>query len=221
MAKDLIIIGASGHGKVVADIAVRQITENGQRRYTSIQFLDDDKTKNICGAYPVIGTTENLEQYLGMDLFIAIGDAKIRERIAERLESIHASVPVLVHPNSVIGESVSLGQGSVIAGGVVINADAAIGQYCIVNTGATVDHDCVVGDYVHIAPGVHICGDVHIGRGSWIGAGAAVVQGLRICEGCMVGAGAAVVHDLKEAGTYMGVPAKCRNVLGGDTQLPP
>ncbi len=210
MPKELIIIGASGHGKVVADIA-RQITENGEKQYTRIQFLDDDKMKVTCGAYPVIGTTENIEQYLDRDLFVAIGDANIRERIVERLKLLHASFPVLVHPSAIIGENVFIGQGSVVMGGAVINADAVIGQYCIVNTGATVDHDCVIGDYVHIAPGAHLCGGVHVGESTWIGAGVTVVQELDICARCMVGAGAVVTNGLNEMGTYIGMPAKQRN----------
>ena len=207
MPKDLIIIGASGHGKVVADIA-RQMMENGQKRYKKIQFLDDDKTKTACGMYPVIGTTENMEQYLGMDFFVAIGDADIRRRLANRLESFHADIPVLVHPKAIVGEDVFFGEGTAVAGGTVINAGTDIGKYCIINTGATVDHDCVIGDYVHIAPGAHICGGVHIGENTWIGAGATVVQNVRICRDCMIGAGAVVVNNIEEAWVYMGIPAK-------------
>lgn len=207
MPKDLIIIGASGHGKVVADIA-RQMMEKGQKRYTKIQFLDDDKTKTTCGTYPVIGTTENLEQYLGMDFFVAIGDADIRQRMATRLETIRAEIPVLIHPKAVIGESVSIGAGSAVAGGTVINAGTVIGKHCIINTGATVDHDCVIGDYVHIAPGVHICGGVRIGENTWIGAGATVVQELIVCSHCMVGAGSVVIHDVNVSGVYVGNPAR-------------
>lgn len=206
MPKDLIIIGASGHGKVVADIA-RQMMENGQKRYTKIQFLDDDKSKNACGTYPVVGTTENMEQYLGADYFVAIGDANIRQRMAKRLESFHAAVPVLVHPKAIVGEDVSIGEGTVLAGGTVINAGTDIGKHCIINTGATVDHDCVIGDFVHIAPGVHICGGVHIGESTWIGAGVTVVQELAVCSHCMIGAGSVVVHDVNVSGVYVGNPA--------------
>ncbi len=210
MPKELIIIGASGHGKVVADIA-RQITENGQKRYPRIQFLDDDKTKTACGAYPVIGTTENLEQYLGMDFFVAIGDADIRTSLARRLESVRASVPVLIHPKSIIGENVSIGIGTAVAGGAVVNEGTVIGKYCIVNTGATVDHDCRIDDFVHIAPGVHICGDVHIGANTWIGVGAAVIQESDVCTHCMIGAGSVVVHDVDVSGVYFGNPARLYN----------
>lgn len=206
MPKDLIIIGASGHGKVIADIA-RQMMENGQKRYAKIQFLDDDKTKTACGAYPVIGTTEHMEQYLGMDYFVAIGDADIRQRMASWLQSFHATVPVLVHPKAIVGEDVSIGEGTAVVGGTVINAGAVIGKHCIINTGATVDHDCVIDDYVHIAPGAHICGGVHIGESTWMGAGVTVVQELDVCAHCMIGAGSVIVHDLNVSGVYIGNPA--------------
>ena len=207
MPRDLIIIGASGHGKVVADIA-RQMMKNGQRQYATICFLDDDETKESCGAYPVIGTTVDMEEHLGADFFVAIGDAEIREKMANRLEVLHAVVPVLIHPQAIIGENVSIGEGAVVAGGTVINPETVIGKYCIVNTGATVDHDCMLGDYVHVAPGAHICGGVHVGDYTWIGAGAIVVQNVSISKKCMVGAGAVVVNDIIAYGTYVGSPAK-------------
>ena len=207
MPKNLIIIGASGHGKVVADIA-RQMMENGKRKYTNICFLDDDKTKSACGTYPIIGTTENIEQYLGMDCFVAIGDANIRQKMAKRLESFRADVPVLVHPRAIIGENVSIGIGTVLAGGTVVNSGSTIGKNCIINTGATVDHDCQIDDYVHIAPGTHICGGVHIGDCTWIGAGTTFVQELSVCSNCMIGAGSVVVRDVKRFGVYFGNPAR-------------
>ena len=207
MPKDLIIVGASGHGKVVADIA-RQMMENGRQKYETIRFLDDDAAKRVCGHYPVIGTLKDMEKYLEADFFIAIGDAKIREKVAERLESLNAEVSSFVHPRAVVGENVSVGKGTVVVGGAVINAGARIGKYCIINTGATVDHDCVIGDFVHIAPGAHICGGVQIGEKTWIGAGATVVQELGVCAHCVIGAGAVAIHNLNEAGVYMGIPAK-------------
>lgn len=210
MAKDLIIIGASGHGKVVADIA-RQVTVNGQRKYETIRFLDDDSAKTLCGAYPVIGSVGNIEQYLGADFFVAIGYADIRRRIAQRLNDFHADVPSLIHPSAILGENVSIGKGTVVVGGAVINPGASIGEYCIVNTGATVDHDCRIDDFVHIAPGAHLCGGVHVGESTWIGAGATVVQELDICADCMIGAGAVVVNNIEKKGTYVGMPAKCQD----------
>ena len=210
MAKDLIIIGASGHGKVVADIA-RQMAAMGMSRYEEICFLDDDTSIATCGRYPVIGMAKEAERFLNAaDIFVAIGGTEIRREIMERLERMSAHIPVLIHPSAIMGEDVSIGRGSVIQAGAVIDPYVKVGKGCIINKCVNVSHDCVIGDYVHIAPGAHICGGVRIGSGSGIGAGATVVQGLRICEGCMVGAGAAVVSDIEEAGIYVGVPARQR-----------
>ena len=213
MPKDLIIIGASGHGKVVADIA-RQMTENGQKKYEEIKFLDDDREKKACGAYPVAGTTEDIGKLLGAEFIVAIGDAEIRRNLAKRLEALHADVPVLIHPKAIVGENVSIGKGTVVVGGAVINAGASIGEHCIINTGATVDHDCRISDYVHVAPGAHLCGGVCVGEAAWIGAGATVVQEVHIGGDCMLGAGSVVINHLDKAGTYMGIPAKQRDVKG-------
>lgn len=196
--KQLLIIGASGHGKVVADIAKL----NG---YDSILFFDDNKSLTHCGSYRVVGVTADVENYEG-DVFIAIGNASIRERIHTMYS--HRTLPVLIHPSAVIADTVQISVGTVIMAGAVINADAVIGKGCIINTCASVDHDCVLCDFIHISVGAHIAGTVHIGNRTWIGIGAAVSNNLEICDNCMIGAGAVVIRNIEESGTYFGVPAK-------------
>lgn len=198
--KRLAIIGASGHGKVVADIAVK----NG---YEQIVFLDDNETLKECGGYPVIGKSEDAGQ-CGCDVFVAIGNAGIRKRIQEELERAGLEVPTLIHPNAVIAENVSIGKGTAIMAGAVINPGSVVGRGCIINTCSSVDHDCIVHDYVHVSVGTHLCGTVEAGAGAWIGAGATVSNNVRICPGCMIGAGAVVIKDIQEPGTYVGVPAE-------------
>lgn len=205
MKKSLVIIGASGHGKVVADIAEKQ------NRYDRIFFLDDDDTRTDCAGFPVVGTSGMVSQYLtDAELFVAIGNAQIRQRIQERLEQMGEVIPTLIHPNAVIGKDVSIGPGTVVMAGAVINPCAQIGKGCIINTCSSIDHDCRIGDYVHVAVGAHLCGTVVVGEGTWIGAGATVSNNLTVCGGCMIGAGAVVVNNIAEAGTYIGVPAKIR-----------
>lgn len=194
----LIIIGASGHGKVIADIAVK----NG---YSDIVFLDDNDALNECAGYPVIGKTTESEKLEG-DKIVAIGNAKIRERIQSRI-----NVVSLIHPSAVIGSRVEIGSGTVVMAGAIINADAKIGKGCIINTAASVDHDCKVGDYSHIAVGAHLCGTVAVGDETWIGAGAIVINNVSICSNCMIGAGAVVIKDITEPGTYIGVPANLKD----------
>lgn len=193
----LIIIGASGHGKVVADIA----SLNG---YQDIVFLDDNEMIHTCGAHPVIGKTDKIDSMDG-EVFVAIGNVGIREKIMNQYRD--RTFPVLIHPNAVIVDDIMIGDGSVVMAGAVINPDAEIGRGVIVNTCSSIDHDCIVGDYVHIAVGAHVCGTVSIGERSWIGAGAIVSNNVNICKDCIVGAGTVVIKDILYTGTYVGVPA--------------
>lgn len=196
--KKLAIIGASGHGKVIADIAVR----NG---YKQIVFLDDDENIHECGGYPVVGKSSKAEE-LDMDVIVGIGDAGIRKRIQSSINE--EKLATLVHPNAVVADGVLLGKGTVVMAGAVINPGTRIEKGCIINTCASVDHDCEVGDYVHVSVGSHLCGTVRVGAETWIGAGAVVSNNICISHNCMIGAGAVVVNDMKESGTYAGVPAR-------------
>lgn len=198
--KKLIIIGASGQGKVVADIAIR----NG---YDEICFLDDDDNLTECGGYPVIGKSSTYTEY-DSDIFVAIGDSRVREKITKQLEDSNKNIPILIHPNATVASDVTIGRGTVVAAGAVINPGTVIGKGCIINTCSSVDHDCRIGDYVHIAVGSHITGMVNIGNGTWIGAGATVINNVDICENCMIGAGAVVINNIYEIGTYIGIPAR-------------
>lgn len=191
----LIIIGASGHGKVIADIAVK----NG---YEDIVFLDDDESIKECAGFPVIGKSKDAKDLDG-DKIVAIGNAAIRERIRQEIETV-----TLIHPDAVIGRRVKIGKGTVVMAGAIINSDTVIGDGCIINTASSVDHDCVLEDYSHVAVGAHLCGTVHVGKNTWIGAGATVNNNIDICGDCVIGAGAVVVENITESGIYKGIPAK-------------
>ena len=192
----LVIIGASGHGRVVADIA----RLNG---YEDIVFLDDNKDVKECGGYPVIGDSSTAPDG---EIFVAVGNFRIRKMLMERYSD--RVMPVLIHPNAVIAKDVKIGAGTVVMAGAVINPDTVIGAGCIINTCSSVDHDCNVGDFVHVAVGAHLCGTVNVEESTWIGAGATVSNNINICGNCMIGAGAVVVKDIIEEGTYVGVPAR-------------
>lgn len=196
--KKLVIIGASGHGKVVADIAIK----NG---YNEIIFLDDDESIYECGGYPIVGKSSEAGT-INADVIIGIGNAGVRKRIQESIPD--EKMATLIHPDAVVADDVVIGAGTVVMAGAVINPGARIGKGCIINTCSSVDHDCEVGDYVHIAVGSHLCGTVFVGSGTWIGAGATVSNNVSICPNCMIGAGAVVIKEIKESGTYVGVPAK-------------
>lgn len=192
------ILGASGHGRVVADIAKL-------RGYTEIYFYDDNQSLKECGGYPVVGTEVDLGQAIGQ-LFIAIGNPKIRRRFMEKYKN--RNFPVLIHPKAVVAKNAEIKSGSVIMAGAVINTGVKIGIGCIVNTSSSVDHDCLIGDYAHVSVGTHLCGTVGVGEDTWIGAGATVSNNINICGGCMVGVGAVVIKDIEVSGIYVGVPAK-------------
>lgn len=195
----LIIIGASGHGKVVADIALR----NG---YEQVVFLDDNPDVQECAGFPVIGKTTEAPLMEG-DKIVAIGNPKIREYIQKSIQTV-----TLIHPTATISRRVKIGQGTVVMAGAVINSDVEIGDGCIINTCASVDHDCCVKDFAHISVGAHIAGTCQIGVRTWIGAGAIVSNNVNITKDCMIGAGAVVVRDIEKTGTYIGVPAKEKNM---------
>ncbi len=198
--KHLIIIGASGHGKVVADIAKLC-------GYDDISFLDDNDSVTECNGYKVIGKTSDYPKY-DCDFFVAIGNGKIRKNIQQQLENANKSIATLVHPNAVIGENVKIGKGTVVMAGAVVNPSTAIGEGCIINTCSSVDHDNIIGDFVHISVGSHLAGTVKVADFTWIGIGATISNNISICEDCMIGAGAVVVNNLTESGTYIGVPAR-------------
>lgn len=198
--KQLVIIGASGHGKVVADIA-------GRTGYDDIRFLDDNEELVSCSGWPVIGKCGDFTD-LNCDFIVAIGNPEVRQHIVVQLEDAGKTIVTLIHPNAVIAQNVIIGIGTVVMAGAVINPGAKIGVGCIINTCASVDHDCVLEDFVHIAVGAHVAGTCTIGERTWIGAGATVSNNIDICADCMVGAGAVVVRTIIEPGTYVGVPAK-------------
>lgn len=206
--KKLVIIGASGHGKVVADIALKC-------GYSDVVFLDDNIKLVECAGLPIVGTTLSLSDFRNIDTVVAIGNSSIRKSIQAILGDRAAT---LIHPDAVISRRVEIGRGSVVMAGAAINSDAQIGEGCIVNTCASVDHDCVVGDYAHISVGAHLAGNVHVGSGTWVGIGATISNNVAICPDCMIGAGAVVVRDITEPGTYVGVPAKkLEKSLGGSS----
>jgi sugar O-acyltransferase (sialic acid O-acetyltransferase NeuD family) len=198
----LLILGAGGHGRVIAEIAMKM------KKWDFIGFIDDDDSIKMSSRIPVIGNTDNMHEYIGNhDVFVAIGDNKTRERIQTELESSRTNMPILIHPSAIIGEKVVIGKGTAIMAGVIINCGSSIGKGCIINTGVTIDHDNVIGNYVHISPGASIAGGVNIGKSSWIGIGSAIINNINIAEYCIIGAGAVVTKDIPANCTAVGVPA--------------
>lgn len=203
--KSLLILGAGGHGKVLADAA----QEAG---YQTIVFADP-KWPGLqeCGPWKAVSDGSNLEA-LKADFPSAIcgigGNAALRVEKTLALLAAGFEVPVIIHPKSSVSRHAALGAGAVVFAGAAVNIGARLGNAVIVNTGATVDHDCKISDGAHIAPGAHLAGSVTVGALSWIGIGASVRQGISIGERVTVGAGAAVVSNLSDGVKAFGVPAK-------------
>lgn len=202
--RKLAILGASGHGKVVADTAECC-------GWQIIEFFDDawpQLQRN--GAWAVIGDTAALlarvKQFDGV--LVAIGNNRIRHAKLLELQAAGARLCNLVHPAATLSRYAVLGEGSVVFAGAVVNVDARIGLGAIVNTGCSIDHDCELGAAVHVSPGARLAGGVTVGNLSWIGIGASVRQLVRIGNDVMVGAGAAVTADVEDELTVVGVPAR-------------
>lgn len=196
----VVIIGAGGHGKVVADI----VNSCGD---TVVGFLDGgDLNRKVLG-YPVLGHEADYVKYLDCKFVVAIGAAKVRERIVSEMPD--AKWYTAIHPSAVISPlETSIGEGTVVMANTVVNPGTIIGKHCIINTASVVEHENIVEDFAHISVGVKMAGKVKIGRGAWIGIGATVINCVEICEDAYIGAGAVVIDDIKENGTYVGVPAK-------------
>ncbi|MCZ8253494.1 MAG: acetyltransferase [Hylemonella sp.] len=201
--KRLALLGASGHGKVVADAALAG-------GWGAVEFFDDAwPQRQSNGPWPVTGDSAalltRLQEFQGV--IVSIGDCAVRWAKHQTLETAGAPLVTVVHPAAVVSPHALLGAGTVLMAGAVVNIDAVVGQAGIINTGATVDHDCRLGDAVHICPGAHLSGHVQVGHGSWVGVGAAVKQGMTIGQRVMVGAGAVVVQAVPDGLTVIGNPA--------------
>lgn len=200
----LAVIGAGGHGKVVAELAAALGT------YGEIVFLDDRAQGSING-FPVIGTTLLLENSLSpeqFDIAVAVGNNRIRRQIAEKAAALGFALPVLIHPDAYVSPSATVGQGSVVMAKAAVQAGSVLKDGVIVNTAATVDHDCLLDAFVHISPGAHLSGNTHIGEESWIGTGACSRQQIRIGSRATIGAGAVIVCNIPDGMTVAGNPAK-------------
>jgi sugar O-acyltransferase (sialic acid O-acetyltransferase NeuD family) len=200
----LAILGAGGHGKVVADAALCA-------GWSDVVFFDESyPTTSKTGPWAILGTTDDFMLRIRDFSAVAVAMGQNSARLSWIQLLKRASIPAvsIAHPSSTVSRHATVGAGSVILAGAVVNPFARLGLGCIINSGATVDHDCHLEDCVHISPGAHLAGGVHVGQCTWIGIGAAVRQGIVIGRNVIVGAGAAVVGDVENGLTVVGVPAR-------------
>ena len=190
----LIIYGASGHGKVVYDAAVKS-------GHDVISFYDDDVEK-----LEILGQkVSHLLPTFGQ-VIIAVGDNNVRKKLVSQIK-LDLSEAV-IHPSSILGVDVEIGEGSVVFAGSAVNPDVHIGKHVIINTNATIEHDCIIDDFVHVSPNATLCGTAEVGEGTQIGAGAVVLPNLKIGKWCIIAAGAVVTRDIPDYSKVIGVPGK-------------
>ena len=201
----LLILGAGGHGRVVAETALISGFAS------TIAFLDDRPIPPM-RKWPVLGS---LEQALDHSFqaqfpfaFVAIGNPVTRLHWLSRLQVAGYRLPSLIHPSACLSPTAQIGFGSVVLANSVIQTEVVIGVGAILNTACSVDHDSSLADGVHICPGARLAGEVIVGARSWIGIGASVIQQVSIGSDVTVGAGAAVVRDVSNKVTVVGVPAR-------------
>jgi sugar O-acyltransferase (sialic acid O-acetyltransferase NeuD family) len=216
----ILIIGASGHGKVVIDILEKE------GRYQIAGIIDKNKDIKDLMGYPVLGNEEEvpaLVKDFGISGgFIAIGDnwtrKLVRDRICERIPDFRFVSPV--HPSAQIARMVRIGTGTVIMAGAIVNPGSFIGDFCIVNTNACLDHDSGMQDFSSLAPGVTVGGLVKIGKFSALSLGSNVIHGLEIGEHTIIGAGSLVNKNIGSYKIAYGIPAKeIRDRVAGEKYL--
>lgn len=199
--KRLAIVGAGGHGRVVA--------ESASALGWTISFFDDART-GLIDDLPILGKAADLwaiaPQFDGV--FSAFGDNRARLDCLARLRNAGGTVATIMDPSCRVSFSALVGEGSFLACGAIVGTAARLGLGCIVNTAASVDHDCRLGDGVHLSPGVHLSGNVTIGEASWLGTGCSVRNNVVIGRDVIAGVGSAIVSDIADAEVVVGVPAR-------------
>jgi len=207
--KNIVVLGASGHAKVVIDI----IEKDNRFRIAGIVDPLLPKKSMFMG-YPVIGHDDDLpkivENFQIYGAIVAIGDNSLRQRIVRKVSHSvpHLSFVTAIHPRATIGTQVTIGPGTVVMAGAVINSDAKVGSFCILNSMSLLEHDSCLGNFASLAPRASTGGNCDIGEMVTVGMGAVVLQGLSIGTNTIVGASAMVNKDLPANVTAYGLPAR-------------
>lgn len=205
----VVIIGAGGHAKVVADIVLRSPS------VTLAGFVDDNVptgTKVLSGR--VLGPVEVLEQLVETDMITAaivgVGDNAQRQRLVEQVTYRTPTLTWInaIHSSVVIGDDVTIGDGVALLAGAVVQPGARVGNHTILNTRAALDHDSTLGDFASLGPGAMTGGTSSVGARSFVGMGGVVLHGRRVGDDTVVGAGAVVIEDLPDGVVAHGIPAR-------------
>jgi len=213
--KPVAIIGAGGHAREVLQILHEERAAGGA--WEPVGFITDEPLAGDLEGLPILGGFEWFEGKTTRDVFVlvAVGTPSVARELACRARGLRFARAR--SPLAWVADSATVGEGSILFPGVVVNTGASIGDHVSINAAATVSHDTIVGRFCGIAPGAHIAGNVTIGEGCFIGMGANLMNGVTVGEGSVIGVGAAVVDDVPPAVTVVGVPAR---VIGPATERP-
>lgn len=204
LGNKIILIGYSGHGLVVADIAqMNKLNLFGYAEKNKIQrnpfdliYLGNELDRNFKG------------WEMQADFLIGIGDNFIRQNIFNLIKSKNREVRTLISQSSNISENAFIGQGTFVNKNVSVNAFAKIGENVILNTACVIEHECIISDSVHVAPGAVLAGNVFIGERSFIGANSVIKQGVFIGKDVVIGAGSVVLKNIPDGGKFVGNPSR-------------
>ncbi|MEB2778419.1 acetyltransferase [Algoriphagus sp. D3-2-R+10] len=202
--KEVILIGYSGHGFVLAEAAILSgLILNG---YTEIS----EATCNPFGLeYLGCETDADFQEWdTDSKYILGIGDNKIRQKVGNYVISKKKELSNVIHPSSSISKTCVMGFGNFISKNVSLNPLVTLGNLCIINTGAIIEHECSIGNAVHIAPGAVLAGNVSVGDLSFIGANAVIKQGVRIGKNVIVGAGSVVLKNIEDNHKVVGNPGR-------------
>lgn len=192
----IIMIGLGGHARVVAElIACLELPLVG------VCGPEPEKDFPEFAGLPRVADDELPQRFPaaqhGLALGIGGGSRPAGRRdIHQRLSGLGYDFPVLCHPSAVLSRHLTLGDGTQVMAGTVLQPGVSTGANVILNTGSQVDHDCTIAAHVHIAPGAVLCGGVTIGEAAFIGAGATLLPGVTVGDGAVVGAGVTVTRDV-------------------------
>jgi len=205
--KNLILIGAGGHCTSCIDV----IEQEGEFRIVGILDIKENLGKSLLG-YKIIGTDDDASQHMAFNDFLCtIGKTNnsiLREKIINKFSTCGANFATVVSPKAQVSKHAIIGAGSIVMHHATVNANVRIGLNCIINTGANIEHDSIIGDGTHISTNAVINGNCQIAKNCFVGSNATIIHGITVSENSIIGAGAVLLKSFRESGTFVGNPAK-------------
>lgn len=201
----MVLFGASGHAKVVIDILERSGIEMSH-------LVDANPEIEELAGYQVMDEAGYMS-FSEEEYIISIGSNAIRKKIVKDSNLVYGWA---IHPSAILGDDVSIGQGTVVMAGAIINPSTQVGNHCIINTSASIDHDCIIEDFVHISPNATLCGTIEVGEGTHVGAGATIIPNLKIGKWATIGAGAVIIENVPDYAVVVGNPGRIIRIKNGE-----